>query len=131
MLSTVVLPAPLGPITLVTLPGGAVKVTADAALMPPKLMPTSCTASSTGGPCGARNAATSNGASTPAGCSFHRQKRASVPSTPSGATHRITSSDAPKNSSRYSASADRSSGSTTLTTAPTTGPKVQPAPPTT
>ena len=57
-------------------------------------------------------------------------RRASRPSTPSGATHRITSSAAPKKSSRYSARPERSSGRTTLTNAPTTGPKVQPAPPT-
>ena len=53
-----------------------------------------------------------------------------MPSTPSGAIHRITSSAAPKNSSRYSARPDSSSGSTTLTSAPTTGPSAQPAPPT-
>ena len=63
------------------------------------------------------------------GCA-RRHNRASKPSTPAGATHRITSSDAPKNSRRYSARPERSSGSTTLMSAPTTGPKVQPAPPT-
>src|SRR6201746_1841777 len=37
----------------------------------------------------------------------------------------------PKNSSRYSARFDNSSGSTTMTAAPTAGPSTQPAPPTT
>ena len=41
MFSTVVLPAPFGPITLVILPGSAMKLTPVAALMPPNAMPTS------------------------------------------------------------------------------------------
>ena len=49
---------------------------------------------------------------------------------PRGASHSTTSSSAPKNSSRYSARCDSSSGSTTVTAAPTTGPNTQPAPPT-
>src|SRR5215470_13868872 len=72
----------------------------------------------------------SNGKPAGAERSGRGHKRASLPSTPSGATQRITSRDAPKKSRRYSARPESNSGSTTLTSAPTTGPSVQPAPPT-
>ena len=52
-----------------------------------------------------------------------------APTTPSGASHSTTSSSAPKKSSRYSASAARNSGSSTTIAAPTSGPATEPAPP--
>src|SRR6187455_2172825 len=50
--------------------------------------------------------------------------------TPFGAIHSTTSSNAPTNSSRYSARKDRNSGSITVIAAPTAGPSTQPDPPT-
>src|SRR3984893_13919232 len=50
---------------------------------------------------------------------------------PSGASQSTTSSSTPKNSRRYSARLDSSSGNTTVIAAPTAGPSTQPAPPTT
>ena len=123
MLSTVVLPAPFGPITLVTLPGAAVKVTSVAALMPPKAMPRSRTSSAPGAAAGVEERADIESASSAVARSRRGHRRASRPTTPSGASHSTTSSSAPKNSSRYSARPDSSSGRTTLTDAPTTGPK--------
>src|SRR5262245_1101320 len=50
--------------------------------------------------------------------------------TPSGANQSTTNNSAPNANKRYSASEAMSSGSTTITSAPTTGARVQPAPPT-
>ncbi len=48
---------------------------------------------------------------------------------PSGAIHSTTRSSAPKKRSRYSASPASTSGSSTTTAAPTSGPVTVPAPP--
>ena len=128
MLSTVVLPAPLGPITLVTIPGFASKLTPFAARMPPNAMPTSRTTRSRR-VAGFRKAFTLKPSAEATRGSTRRQNLASVPITPSGASQSTTRSKMPKNRSRYSASQDSISGSNTLTRAPITGPSVQPAPP--
>ena len=59
MFSTVVLPAPFGPITLVISPGFATKLTSFAAVMPPKEIPMPLTTSSARAEAAARNGFTS------------------------------------------------------------------------
>src|SRR6185295_10180031 len=125
MLSTVVLPAPFGPIRLVTAPGFASSAMSCAARMPPKAMPRLCTFSVAPAP---RARAVCSSAEARRGRCFVSRRKA-VPTRPSGASHRTNSSRAPKKSSRYSASAARNSGSSTTIVAPTRGPAVKPAPP--
>ena len=96
MLSTVVLPAPFGPIRLVTAPGSAVEATSVAALdaaegdaeaadrQRPAIAP------------GAEEAGdVERVLRRPRACRCGARQRPSVPRTPSGASHSTTSSSAP------------------------------------
>ena len=129
MLSTVVLPAPFGPMMLVTAPGSAVTETPSAARMPPKLMPIPVITR------GAPAAPPSSAAGSPPGrvrrSGGRGSSRARLPTMPAGTSQSTTRVATPKNSSRYSASPARLSGSRTVTRAPNRGPSTVPAPPTT
>src|SRR3954467_8718139 len=109
MLRTVVLPAPFGPIRLVTLPGSASSETSFAAFTPPKAMRRR-SASSTALPGAPR-------CTSPAlprrGFRRRAAKSSNTPTPPSGASQSTTRSKAPKKRSRYSASPARNSGSST------------------
>ena len=122
--SSVVLPAPFGPMTLVMAPGRAVKPTPSTAFNPPKATESPLTSSAAGAAAGGKGAAAS-------GVGARVQRRSSAPTTPVGANRSTSSSPAPNSSSRYSARPDSSSGSSVTSTAPTSGPSVVPAPPTT
>jgi hypothetical protein len=98
--------------------------------MPPNEMPIPLTTSGGRVTPAARKPCTSNSRTVAPAALIRRRRLTSVPMTPSGAIHSTTSSNAPTNSNRYSASPDSSSGSITVTTAPTAGPSTQPAPPT-
>ncbi|MNQ91371.1 hypothetical protein D3C85_1067480 [compost metagenome] len=58
------------------------------------------------------------------------QRRARAPSSPLGAIHSTNSSSTEKISNRYSAKSDSSSGTSTISSAPTSGPNSIPLPPT-
>ena len=124
MLSTVVLPAPFGPIRLVTSPGAASNETSWTAFTPPKVIPRFLTSN----PSFVRV-----GSSAPSLAGRERRflenNRASAPTTPSGAIHSTASISPPKKSSRYSARPASTSGSSTTMAAPTSGPATEPAPP--
>src|SRR5688572_10467303 len=127
MLSTVVLPAPFGPIRLVTLPGSAENETPVAAFTPPNAIVRPSTSSGEALAGRAGSASRSGRGGTETRRLF--RNRAISPTTPSGAIHSTTSNSAPKKSSRYSASPASSSGSRTTTAAPASGPVTVPAPP--
>ena len=126
MLSTVVLPAPFGPIRLVTSPGARLErdvvrrphaAEGDAQVPRPP------------GPRAARGDRQLRLARAARGRASVESRRETAPTTPSGATHSTPSSSAPKNSSRYSARPASTSGSSTTIAAPTSGPATEPAPP--
>src|SRR5258706_255248 len=125
MLSTVVLPAPFGPMRLVTFPGSARSETSCAARTPPNAMPRCSTWSV------ARRAGASciSPAATTRALRRRAVRRVTRPVTPSGASQSTPRSSAPKKSSRYSASAASASGRSTTMVAPTSGPASDPAPP--
>ena len=130
MFSTVVLPAPFGPIRLVMPPARVSKARSLTARTPPNCIERPSAASSWAlSRCGSTTFASddcSDGAGVlPKRTSIRRHR----PAAPSGATHSTTSSNSPKNSSRYSSRLDSASGSRPTISAPTSGPPMAPAPP--
>ncbi len=132
MLSTVVLPAPFGPITLVTRPGSAREADVgrglDAAERDADAAHVERQRAVAGG---CRNAATSKSARSRRACSVRRtearQRARARP--PARATARPAAARR-RTAGGIRRDRDSSSGSTTLIAAPTTGPNTQPAPPT-
>src|SRR5499426_2744083 len=126
MLSTVVLPAPFGPIRVVIARGFAFDAQPVTARTPPNAIVRPSTARAA--PVGAGSSVI---AARVAGTAARRRpnQRAASPTMPSGAISSTASSSAPKKSRRYSARPARTSGSATTTAAPTSGPVTVPAPP--
>ena len=116
------MPAPFGPMMLVTLPLSTRAETSDTARSPPNEMPMSLTSSGWFAVPAATRSFAETGAGAASSGSARRNRFASAPAMPLGANSSTVRSRTPNSSTRYSASPASASGNPTTIAAPITGP---------